>query len=959
MPVSMDSITVCNAHTHNLQGVSVTVPRHKLVVFTGISGSGKSSLVFDTIAAEGQRRFVESLNTYARQFIGQMEKPPVDRVEGLSPTLIIDQKTASNSPRSTVGTVTEILDYLRVLYARIGQPHCPECQAPIAAQTPQQMLDRLTGLPAGTKVQVLAPVVRGRKGEYNALFEQLRKEGFSRVRVDSEWLLLDELPADHRLARNKLHHIDVVMDRVVMKQPLPDAMAHRLSEALKKALKKTDGLVLLHTETAKKTEEVILSRHMACVPCSTSFGEMAPRLFSFNSPYGACPRCQGTGFTYEVNHALLVPDPTLSLKDGALAPLRKLMGRQYRSFVKALEQTYHLPVDTAWDRLTEAQQQAILFGPEGLGGWGQTNGTTLPDEDETVWTDLLEHFDGVVPGLKRRFEATSSPATKRYLRGFFREETCPACHGARLQPFALAVTVGGLSIHQVSELSVRQALDFIHQLPEHLTEADLLIARSPLQEVEKRLRFLHDVGLEYLHLGRRASTLSGGEAQRIRLASQIGSGLAGVLYVLDEPTIGLHPYNNEQLIQTLKALRDRGNSVLVVEHDEDMIRQADWLVDVGPKAGRQGGKILASGAQLELAAHPDSLTGDYLSGKRCIPANRTPRKGIGEPLALSQVTLHNLKAINVAFPVGAFSCVTGLSGSGKSTLIFDCLLPALRHYNDPDEPRLPEMGVLGGAEAFQRIIVIDQKPIGRTSRSTPATYTGMMEPIRQLFAGTELAKMRGYKPSQFSFNVKGGRCEACKGAGEIDVEMKFLPNATVICEVCHGRRFSPETLEVRYNGLSIWDVLNLSIQEAYDFFTHAPLLQQDLQVLRDIGLDYIQLGQPAPTLSGGEAQRIKLATELMRFSRQPTLYLMDEPSIGLHWYDLDHLLTMLHRLVDAGHTVIAIEHNSDFVKSADYLVDLGPGGGEHGGHVVATGAPGEVAQSSASLTGQYLRPLFN
>jgi excinuclease ABC subunit A len=960
-PVFSQTIHIEAASTHNLRHISLDIPKHQLVVFTGVSGSGKSSLVFDTVFAESQRRYVESLNTYARQFIGQMERPVVKRIEGLSPAIAIDQKSASNSPRSTVGTVTEVLDYLRVLYARIGEPHCPTCGQAIAAQSPQQMIDSVSALPQGTKVQVLAPVVRGRKGDYNALFAQLRKEGLSRARIDGEDVLLDELPEDYRLARTKTHTIEVVIDRLILKPG--EALAHRLSDAIYKALKKGDGFVTLQTLAPKAEtgwQERTLSRYLACTACDTSFGEMAPRVFSFNSPYGACQTCQGAGFTYEVNVEQLVPDPTLTLKEGALAPLKRLLGRGYGKLMTLLAKEYGLRTGVPYRTLTAAEVSLLLNGPprKGADAVRPTLANATQDDDETdTWLDLLEHFEGVQPALKQRFQ-TASGTRKRYLKAFFVEAVCSACRGARLQPFPLAVTLGGLSIEQVCQFSITDALAYVVDLPAKLSDTQLKIARSALQEVEKRLRFLLAVGLDYLTLSRRANTLSGGEAQRIRLASQIGSGLVGVLYVLDEPTIGLHPHNNQQLINTLKSLRDKGNSVLVVEHDEDMIRQADWLIDVGPHAGRHGGEIVVSGPPDTVGQVPTSLTGAYLDCRTVIAPNPSPRTGTGHAITLANVCQNNLKSVTAAFPLGTFTCVTGMSGSGKSTLVFDVLLQAVRHHFDPTEAQPLETGAVTGLEHIKRFVVVDQSPIGRTSRSTPATYANLMDPIRNLFSNTALAKIRGWGPGHFSFNVKGGRCEVCKGEGQRTIEMKFLPNASVQCEACHGRRYSADTLEVRYHDLNIYEVLNLSVGEALAFFADVPSLTRMLQVLDDIGLDYIQLGQPAPTLSGGEAQRLKLATELMTPSKQPTLYLMDEPTIGLHWHDLAHLLTMLHRLVDGGHSVVAIEHNLDFIQSADWLLDLGPMGGKQGGQLVASGPPRTIADSPASLTGQHLAAYF-
>jgi excinuclease ABC subunit A len=970
MPPTTPTIELTEACTHNLQGVSLSLPRHKLVVFTGVSGSGKSSLVFDTLYAEGQRRYVESLNTYARQLIGQQAKPDVKSLTGLSPAIAIDQKSASGLNRSTVGTVTEVLDYCRVLFARIGQPHCPACGSPIFQQSQQQLLAKLLSLPQGTKLQLLAPVVRGRKGDYNALFHHLRKEGYARAWVDGHETVLDELPDDYRLERHKVHHIEVVIDRLIIKAT--DALTQRLQDALTKALKKGDGFVVVHRQAANATQWSVEthSKHLACTVCEgVPMTEMAPRLFSFNSPYGACPTCQGTGFSYEVDEAQLVPDPALTLAQGALAPLKKLLGRSYRTFCTSLAKAHGVRVNVAYNKLTQDELALVLYGDAEAKRrqWLPRTADAPADEgdDSTdTWADLLETFEGVVPALKRRFEQASG-AMRRYLQPFFKEQTCPACQGARLNPQALGVVLGGLNLHQLCELPVPKALATIKTLGAGLDDTQRLIAHNALRAIEQRLHFLTEVGLDYLSLSRRANTLSGGEAQRIRLASQLGSGLSGVLYVLDEPTIGLHPYNNQQLIATLKRLRDQGNCVLVVEHDEDMIREADWLVDIGPMAGKHGGECVAQGTPTALLANPQasphSLTVQHLAGNSLLGefANRTPRpvpapKAKTGWLHLNDVHQHNLNHVTLSVPLNTLTCVTGMSGSGKSTLVFKALLQAMRHRFTPEEAYPAQCGALVGAEALERLVVIDQTPIGRTSRSTPATYANLWDSIRNVFANTALAKTRAYKPSQFSFNVKGGRCDVCKGSGVQTLQMKLLPDAQVVCPSCNGKRFLTETLEVRYNGLSIYDVLCLTVEEARDVFADIPKLADQLGVLAEIGLDYITLGQSATTLSGGEAQRLKLATELMNPSRLPTLYLLDEPTIGLHWHDLAHLLKLLHQLVDQGHTVLTIEHHLDLVKAADYVIDLGPMGGEAGGNIVATGSPAQVAKEPASLTGRFL-----
>lgn len=963
----MDKITVRDANEHNLSHVSLSIPRDKLVVFTGVSGSGKSSLAFDTIFSEGQRRYVESLNAYARQFIGQYEKPDVESVDGLSPAVAIDQKSTSRSPRSTVGTVTEIYDYLRLLYAKIGIPHCPETGVEITPHTMQSILDDIRRFPEGSRLQVLSPVVRGRKGEYNALFQQLRKEGYVRVRIDGELQLLEELPEDYRLARNKLHDIDVVIDRVVYKDE--DRVVERLTEAVENAMKKSDGYLIVQDLARDGTvNETFYSRHLASPYIDIGFQEMSPRLFSFNSPYGACPTCEGLGVTYEIAENLLVPDPKKSLAEGAIAPFEKFTGRYYPAFIKKLGKRYDIDVDKPYRKLSEKDTAFLLYGPPQeeapKGGYAICGATAADDEEDTDWFNLISDFDGVINIMRRRL-LYGSEATRSYIRTFMQEHTCPACGGARLKPFSLQITLGkkkrggkkdGLNIDALCRLPINESLRFIRRLPENLSDYEMTIARQPLREVEQRLEFLLDVGLDYLTLSRPSATLSGGEAQRIRLASQIGSGLSGVLYILDEPSIGLHQHNNLQLIQTLCKLRDQGNSVIVVEHDEDTIRTADWVVDIGPGAGIHGGRIVAEGDVGRIQKNRQSLTGQYLSGKRQIPVPKNRREGTGNAITVKNAAHHNLQGLTVDFPLGKLIGISGISGSGKSTLVFDVLYEGVRYELGRFLVRPPGYEAIDGLEYIDKIMSIDQSPIGRSSRSNPATYTGVFDIIRNVFTNTEDAKVRGYKPGRFSFNVKGGRCDACNGEGEIVKEMNFLPNVHLVCDVCGGKRYNVETLQVKYHGKTIADVLGMTVEEACEFFADQTRIARYLTILKDVGLGYIQLGQPATTLSGGEAQRIKLATEFCKRATGKTLYVLDEPSIGLHWVDLENLITIFNRLVDQGNTVVIIEHNLDIIKVCDHVIDLGPEGGKRGGEIIAQGTPEQIAASEDSYTGRYLKP---
>ncbi|MBY0450179.1 MAG: excinuclease ABC subunit UvrA [Cyanobacteria bacterium] len=963
----MQNITVHHASENNLANISLTLPREKLIVFTGVSGSGKSSLAFDTIFVEGQRRYVESMNAYARQFIEQFSKPALESIEGLSPAIAIDQKSSSNSPRSTVGTVTEIYDFLRVLYARVGRPHCPECGEAIHPQSEDQIVASIAKLPEGTKLQILAPVVRGRKGEYNAQFNQWRKEGFVRVRIDGEIHLLEEMPDDFRLEKTKRHNIELVIDRLIVK-PEDSATQLRLSQSVATALKKADGMLIAHLMENPPLQPVeseqFFSEQLACPHCQLDLGragfqELAPRMFSFNSPYGACETCEGLGLQYHIHEQLLIPDPSKSLIEGAIIPFEKTTGRYFKAFLKKLAKTYGIRIDVPYDTLSPRECQILLYGDsEADPDTPQTNQFDRgkfdeEDEEETDWFQFVTRFDGMIPILNRRLQHGSA-SVKQYIEGFLSPSVCTQCQGARLKPISLSVTIDGHSIHALCQLSIEAALHLVQKIPSSLSENQRQIAREPLKEVEKRLEFLLNVGLDYLTLGRAANSLSGGEAQRIRLATQIGSGLSGVLYILDEPSIGLHQHNNRQLIQTLQTLRDQGNTLIVVEHDEDMIRAADWVVDIGPGAGIHGGRIVAEGSARDIEKIPDSLTGQYLSGKRQIKKNGLPRKGSGKFLTLKDAHRHNLKHIDVAFPLGTLTCVTGLSGSGKSTLVFDLLYEALGYHFLKHKAKPSGYKDLKGLEHLDKFIVIDQAPIGRTSRSNPATYIGLFDSIRNVFANTEEAKVRGYQSGRFSFNVAAGRCETCQGNGTMTLAMNFLPDVHIQCEQCNGARYNLDTLSVTYRGKTIADVLAMSVAEARILFEEHPKIERYLQTLCDVGLDYIHLGQPAPTLSGGEAQRLKLASEFCKRSTGSTLYLLDEPTVGLHWQDLENLITILDRLVEQGNTVVVIEHHLDFIKTADYVIDMGPEGGERGGIVVATGTPDDIAQNPVSLTGRYL-----
>ncbi len=935
----LDSIVVKGAREHNLKNIDVVIPRDKLVVITGVSGSGKSSLAFDTIYAEGQRRYVESLSAYARQFLGRMEKPEVDYIEGLSPAISIDQKGPSRNPRSTMGTVTEIYDYLRLLFARAGHPHCPKCGREIAMQTVQQIVDAVSALPENSRIMVLAPLIRDRKGEYQAVFDDLRKEGYVRVRVDGR---IRDLSEEFQLDKNKKHSIEAVVDRLVMGQ---SGSQSRIADSVETALKLGAGVVLVSIIDG---EELLFSEHFACVRCGISLGEIAPRTFSFNSPHGACPACTGLGVKLEIAPELVIPNKELSIAQGTIHPgwwfswhanELEILARRYGFFL-------HTPVK----ELSERHLKLILYGEGGeLVRYRNRYGRVR---------EYFTGYEGVIPYLERLAHDTQSERTRAEIERYMVSTPCPVCQGKRLKPESLAVTIDGKNIVEVSSMSVTQALDWVATLGDGkkaiLTGREQIIAREILKEIQARLNFLKDVGLDYLTLDRPSATLSGGEAQRIRLATQIGSGLMGVLYICDEPTVGLHPADDYRLIETLKRLRDLGNTILVVEHDEAMMRAADHIIDMGPGAGEHGGWIVTTGTLADIINCPESITGQYLSRVRQIPLPRERRSGSGEELVVNGARQNNLKNIDVHVPLGKFVCVTGVSGSGKSTLIDEIMYKKLAQMLYRSRERAGSCDGIIGVEHIDKVVNIDQSPIGRTPRSNPATYTGTLTPIRELFATVPEARMRGYAPGRFSFNVKGGRCEACRGEGFIRIEMQFLPDVTVPCEVCKGKRYNREALEIRFKGKNIAEVLDMTVEQALSFFDHFPRVKGKLGTLRDVGLGYIRLGQPAPTLSGGEAQRVKLATELSRRSTGRTLYILDEPTTGLSFEDVAALLRVLQRLVDAGNTVIVIEHHLDVIKNADYIIDLGPGAGDRGGYIVATGTPEEIAREKSSITGRYL-----
>jgi excinuclease ABC subunit A len=940
-----DRLVVRGAREHNLRNVSLDLPRDRLIVFTGLSGSGKSSLAFDTIYAEGQRRYVESLSSYARQFLGQMDKPDVDFIEGLSPAISIDQKSASKNPRSTVGTITEIYDYLRLLYARVGVPHCPRDGTVVARQTPQQIVDRILELPDGTRFQVLAPVVRGRKGEYENVLDELAGQGYARARIDGEVVDLSDPP---KLARYENHTIEVIVDRLVRR----DGIERRLTDSLETALGLAEGVaeVQIVPRDGAETDEILtFSQHLACPVCGLSFDEPAPRNFSFNSPYGACPHCDGLGTRFEVDADLVVPDPDVSIDEGAVVPWAGARGEYFGRVLEAVAATYGFSTAAPWRELKRSEQKVLLHGS----GTRQIHVQYRNRYGRT--RSYHTNYEGVIPYLQRRHTEAESDHQRETIEGYMREVPCPECGGARLKPDSLAVTVADHNLFELCDLPLGQALDVMLALT--LSERDHLIADRVLKEIHARMRFLLDVGLDYLSLNRSAATLAGGEAQRIRLASQIGSGLVGVLYVLDEPSVGLHQRDNKKLIETLLRLRDLGNTVIVVEHDEETIRIADHVVDIGPGAGEHGGEIVVSGSVAKLLKTRASLTGQYLNGRKRIPVPAVRRQPKGA-ITVRGAREHNLKGIDVEFPLGVMIAVTGVSGSGKSTLVNDILLRSLmnRIYRSKEVPGRHRR--IDGADSVDKVISIDQSPIGRTPRSNPATYTGVFDHIRRLFSTTTEAKVRGYLPGRFSFNVKGGRCEACSGDGTIKIEMHFLPDVYVPCEVCKGARYNRDTLDIAFKGKNIAEVLDMPCEEAAEFFANQPVISRHMRTLVDVGLGYVRLGQPAPTLSGGEAQRIKLASELSKRSTGQTLYVLDEPTTGLHFEDIRKLLTVLSRLVDAGNTVLVIEHNLDVIKTSDWIVDMGPEGGNGGGRVVVEGTPEEVAKTTASHTGKFLAPLL-
>lgn len=936
-----DKIVIHGARAHNLKNIDVTIPRDQLVVVTGLSGSGKSSLAFDTLYAEGQRRYVESLSAYARQFLGQMDKPDVDSIDGLSPAISIDQKTTSKNPRSTVGTVTEINDYLRLLYARCGHPICPNDHVEITSQSVEQMVDQVLELPERTKIQILSPVIYQKKGQHKKVFEHIQKEGYVRVRVDGEIYDISEVP---ELEKNKKHDIAIVIDRIIIKK----GIRSRLFDSFEAALRLADGYAVVDVIGQ---DEMLFSEHYACPYCGFTVGELEPRLFSFNAPFGACPECDGLGMKLAVDEDLVIPDRSLTLREGALVPWNPISSQYYPQMLEQFCLSFGIDMDTPFEKLSKEEQKLILHG---------SNGKTFHFHYENDFggvRDVEVPFEGVLNNIYRRYHETNSDFTRDQMRLYMTELTCSHCHGYRLNEQALAVKVGGIHLGELSEKSIQDALAFLEQLS--LTEQETMIAKPILKEIKDRLTFLQNVGLGYLTLSRAAGTLSGGEAQRIRLATQIGSNLSGVLYILDEPSIGLHQRDNDRLLDSLRKMRDLGNTLIVVEHDEDTMRAADYLIDIGPGAGQHGGEVVAFGTPQEVSENPNSLTGQYLSGKRKIPVPKERRKGNGEKITVVGASENNLQNITVDFPLATFTAVTGVSGSGKSTLVNEILKKALQQKVSRSHAKPGKHKKITGFESIEKVIDIDQSPIGRTPRSNPATYTSVFDDIRDLFAQTNEAKVHGYKKGRFSFNVKGGRCEACKGDGIIKIEMHFLPDVYVPCEVCHGKRYNSETLEVHYKGKNIAEILEMTVEDALEFFKHIPKIKRKLQTIVDVGLGYVTLGQPATTLSGGEAQRMKLASELHRSSNGRNFYILDEPTTGLHAEDIARLLKVLQRLVDNGNTVLVIEHNLDVIKCADYLIDLGPEGGSGGGTILATGTPEAVAKVPTSFTGQYLQKLLN
>jgi excinuclease ABC subunit A len=941
-----DAIFIKGAREHNLKDIDVVIPRNKLVVITGVSGSGKSSLAFDTIYAEGQRRYVESLSAYARQFLGQMEKPDVDYIEGLSPAISIDQKGPPHNPRSTVGTLTETYDYLRLIFARIGHPHCPECGREISRQTVQQIVDAVQEIPQGSHIMILAPLVRDRKGEHQGIFKDLQKAGFVRVRVDAK---IYDLSEEFQLAKNKKHTVEVVVDRLQIEQ---NENATRLADSVETALKLGSGVVIVKVLDG---EELLFSEHFACVYCGISLGEIAPRTFSFNSPYGACPACTGLGCKLEIDPNLVIPDKGVSLAEGAIQPWMRngQLSTWSSSILQSLGSRHDFSLSTPVRDLSEEQLRVILYGDG-----GELIPATYEDRNGQL-RQYYANFPGVIPYLERRYRETSSDSVRADIERYMASNSCPACQGKRLKPESLAVAIVGKNIMDITALPTIDALNWVEQLGSKVSPRELAIARQIIKEIHARLGFLRDIGLGYLTLDRPSATLSGGEAQRIRLATQIGSGLSGVLYVCDEPTVGLHPADGSRLITTLKRLRDLDNTIIIVEHDEAMMRAADHIIDMGPGAGKQGGEVVATGTLQDIMACPQSITGQYLSRTKQIPLPPERRRGSGKELTILGARANNLKNIDVRIPLGKFVCVTGVSGSGKSSLINEVVYKRLARLFYRAKERPGDCDSISGSEYIDKVVNIDQSPIGRTPRSNPATYTGTFTPIRELFAAVPEARVRGYLQGRFSFNVKGGRCEACQGAGYVQIEMQFLPNVTVPCEVCKGKRYNREALEIQFKGKNIAEILDMTVDEASLFFDHFPKIKHKLGTIRDVGLGYICLGQPAPTLSGGEAQRVKLATELSRRSTGRTLYILDEPTTGLSFSDIACLLKVLQRLVDYGNTVVIIEHHLDVVKNADWVIDLGPGAGDEGGYLVDAGTPEELAQNGSSFTGQYLRGILS
>lgn len=935
-----DKIVIHGARAHNLKNIGVTIPRDKLVVVTGLSGSGKSSLAFDTLYAEGQRRYVESLSAYARQFLGQMDKPDVDSIDGLSPAISIDQKTTSKNPRSTVGTVTEINDYLRLLWARVGQPICPNDGTPITSQTVEQMVNRVLDLPERSKVQIISPIVRAKKGQHKKVFEKIKREGFVRVRVDDETMDVEEVP---ELDKNKVHTIDIVVDRVVVK----DGIRSRLFDSFEAALRLSKGYA---TADVIGGEPILFSEHYSCPVCGFTVGELEPRLFSFNAPFGACPECDGLGIKLEVDEDLVIPDPSKTLREGAIAPWNPISSQYYPTLLEQAAKSFGIDMDTPFEDLPKADRQLVLYGSKGKKFHFHY------ENDFGGVRDVDSVFEGVMVNIDRRYHETNSDFTRDQMRLYMRELTCQTCHGYRLNRKALSVKIDGKHIAEISALPIDSAMEFFGNL--NFSEQDTAVATPILKEIKDRLNFLRNVGLEYLTLSRSARTLSGGEAQRIRLATQIGSNLSGVLYILDEPSIGLHQRDNNRLISSLKKMRDLGNTLVVVEHDEDTMWAADYLIDIGPGAGENGGEVMAAGTPKQVAKSRKSLTGKYLSGKKFIPVPETRRTGNGQSIKLKGVQENNLKNIDVDFPLGEFVAVTGVSGSGKSTLVNMVLKRVLAQKLNHNSEKPGKYKSVSGIKNIEKVINIDQSPIGRTPRSNPATYTSVFDDIRGLFAQTNEAKLRGYTKGRFSFNVKGGRCEACKGDGILKIEMNFLPDVYVPCEVCHGTRYNSETLEVKYKGKTIADILDMTVEEATDFFAPIPKIARKLQTIIDVGLGYVHLGQSATTLSGGEAQRMKLASELHKKANGKNFYILDEPTTGLHTDDIRRLLDVLQRLVDNGNTVLVIEHNLDVIKTADHLIDLGPEGGAGGGQVVAVGTPEAIAAVPESYTGKYLKEVL-